>query len=35
MRDLEGSLAGLHNIWARGPGIHKEPDDLARYELLI
>lgn len=35
MRDLAGSIAGLEAIWARGPSMHKEPDDLARYQLLI
>lgn len=35
MRDVGASLAALRKIWYAGPGTHKTPDDLARYETLI
>ena len=35
MIDIEASIAELRDIWGQGPGIHKRPPDLARYEALI
>lgn len=35
MIDREGSIAGLRAIWNRGPGMHKNPEDLVRYQRVI
>src|ERR1700693_2995565 len=35
MIDVDASIADLRAVWGQGAGIHKRPNDLARYELLI
>ncbi len=35
MRDLEGSIAAMRAVWRSGPSMHKFPDDVRRYEMLI
>lgn len=35
MIDIEASIAELRKVWGQGPGIHKRPADLARYQHII
>lgn len=35
MVDIEASIQELRKIWGQGPGIHKRPSDLLRYEHII
>lgn len=35
MTDIEASIAELRAVWGQGPGIHKRPNDLARYDILF
>lgn len=35
MIDIKASIQELRDIWGQGPGIHKRPNDLLRYEHVI
>lgn len=35
MIDVDASIAELRQVWGQGPGMHKRPADLDRYEWII